>query len=140
MADSQGKSREPTRLRDITVSRLGGFEVVIDLNPQTARALGPNRAVFNNYLGVLARTKVSILLPSWDHVTEAEKNMIWQDLTVSHSFKAYYKSLMMIIMYYIFHDLFILFCRQTLSLKHLHTKERKLCHLLLSNGKISRQT
>jgi len=76
--------------------------------------------VFVNYLGVLARMKVSILLLTWDHVTEAEKNLIWQDLTVSHSFKAYYKSLMIIIMCYMFNDLFILFCRQALSLKHLH--------------------
>jgi len=121
MADSQGKSREPTRLRDITACRLGGFKVVVDLDPQTVRASGPNCVVFNNYLGVLARTKVSILLPSWDHVSEAEKNMIWQDLTISHSFKVYYKLLMMIIMYYMSHHLFILFYRQTLSLKHLHT-------------------
>jgi len=60
-------------LRDITASRLGGFKVVVDLDPQTARASGPNRVVFNSYLGVLACTKVSILLRSWDHVTEAEK-------------------------------------------------------------------
>ena len=108
-------------MRDITTSRLGSLKVVVDLDLQSARASGPNRPVFNSYLGVLAHTKVFILLPSWDHVTEAEKNMIWHDLTVSHSFKAYYKSLMMIIMYYMFHDLFILFCRQTLSLKHLHS-------------------
>jgi len=36
-------------------------------------------------------------------------------------------------------DLFILFCRQTLSLKHLHYLERKLCHQLLLN-EISIQT
>ena len=52
MADSQGKSREPTRLRDITACRLGGFKVVVDLDPQTVRASGPNCVVFNNYLGV----------------------------------------------------------------------------------------
>jgi len=120
MSDSRKKSREPTRLRDVSASRLGGLKVVVDLDPQTGRASGPNRVVFVSYLGVLARTKVSTLVPTWDHVTEAEKNMIWQDLTVSHSFKAYYKSLIMIIMYYMFDDLFILFCRQTLTLKHLH--------------------
>jgi len=119
MVDSQRKSREPTRLRDVTASRLGGSKVVVDLDPQTGRASGPNRVVFFSYLGVLTRTKVSILLSTWDHVTEAEKNMMWQDLTVSHSFKAYYKSLMMIIMCYMFDDLFILFCRQALR-KHLH--------------------
>ena len=75
------KSREPTQLRDITISRVGGFKVVVDLDPQTARASSPNHAMFNNYLGVLASIKVSILLSSWDHVTKAEKIMIWQDLT-----------------------------------------------------------
>jgi len=111
MADSQDKSREATRLKDITASRLGGFKVAIDFDPQTARASGLNHVMFNSYLGVLARTKVSILYPSWDHVTEAEKNMIWQDITVSRSFKAYNMSLMMIITYYMYHDLLILFCR-----------------------------
>jgi len=120
MADSQRKSREPTRLRDVTASRLGGSKVIVDLNPQTGRASDPNRVVFVSYLGVLTHTKMSILFPTWDHVIEAEKNMMWQDLTISQSFKAYYKSLMMIIMCYMFDDLFILFCRKALSLKHLH--------------------
>jgi len=87
MSDSQKKSREPTRLRDVTASRLGGLKVIVDLDPQTDRASGPNRAVFVSYLGVLAGTKVSILVLTWDHVTESEKNMIWQDLTVSHHLK-----------------------------------------------------
>ena len=121
MSDSQKKSREPTRLRDVTASRLGGLKVVVDLDPQTGWASGPNRVMFVSYLGVLTHTKMSILFPTWDHVIEAEKNMIWQDITVSRSFKAYNMSLMMIIIYYMCHDLLILFCRQTLSLNHLHT-------------------
>jgi len=44
MVDSQGKSRELTRLRDITTSRLG-FKVVVDLDPQTARASGPEALI-----------------------------------------------------------------------------------------------
>jgi len=76
MVDSQRKSREPTRLKGITASRLGGSKVVIDIDPHTGRASGPNRAQFPSYLGALARTNVSILLLTWDHVTKAEKNMI----------------------------------------------------------------
>ena len=87
MSDSQKKSREPTRLRDVTASRLGGLKVVVDLDPQTGWASGPNRVMFVSYLGVLTRTKVSILVPTWDHVTKSEKNMIWQDLTISHHLK-----------------------------------------------------
>jgi len=77
MADSQRKSREPTRLRGITASRLGGSKVLVDINPQTGRASSPNHPQFFSYLGVLAGTKISILLPTWDHLTQAEKNMIW---------------------------------------------------------------
>jgi len=40
MADSQDKSRQATRLRHITASRLGGFKVAVDFDPQTARASG----------------------------------------------------------------------------------------------------
>jgi len=76
MANSQRKSREPTQFRGITASRLGGSKVLVDIDPQIGRASGPNRAQFSNYLGVLACTKVSILLLTWDHVTEVEKNMI----------------------------------------------------------------
>jgi len=76
MADSQMKSREPARLRGVTASQLGGSKVVVNIDPQTGRTSGPNRAQFSSYLGVLTRTKVSILFPTWDHVTEAEKNMI----------------------------------------------------------------
>jgi len=47
---------------------------------------------------------------------------------------------MMIIILYIFNDLFILFCKQTLSLKPLQLLERKLCPTLLLNGQISRPT
>jgi len=66
-------------LRGIIASRLGGFKVLVDIDPQTSRDSGPIRA----HLG---RTKVSVWLLTWDHVIEAEKNMIWQDLTVSNSF------------------------------------------------------
>ena len=33
-------------------------------------------------MGVYARTKVSILLPTWDHVDEAVKNHIWVEVMV----------------------------------------------------------
>jgi len=86
MADSSKKTREATRLRAISINRIGGVRVPVYIGPQTSRASGPNQAQFASYLGVLARPKVSILVPDWDHVTEVEKNLIWQDLCVSNSF------------------------------------------------------
>jgi len=37
MADSQRKSREPTQLRGVTASRLGGSKAIVDIDPQTGR-------------------------------------------------------------------------------------------------------
>jgi len=87
MADSSKKTREATRMKAIAINHLGGVKFPVDVDPQAGRASGPNKAQFASYLGVLARTKVSILVPDWDHVTEAEKDLIWQDLCVSNSFK-----------------------------------------------------
>jgi len=33
---------------------------------------------------MLAREKISILTPCFDHVTEFDRNMIWQDLLVTN--------------------------------------------------------
>jgi len=73
MADSSKKTREATRMKIIAINRLSGVKVPVDVDPQTGRASSPNKAQFTSYLGVLARTKVSILVPDWDHVAEAEK-------------------------------------------------------------------
>jgi len=69
MADSSRKSREFTCLRGIIVTRVGGSRVAVQIDPQAGRASGPNSPQFSSYLGVLAPTKVSILLPTWDDVT-----------------------------------------------------------------------
>jgi len=87
MDDSSKKTREATRMRVIAINRLDGVKVSVHIDPHTGRASDPNQAQFASYLGVLARTKVFILVPDWDHVTEAEKYLIWQDLCVSNSFK-----------------------------------------------------
>jgi len=54
MADSSKKTREATRLRAITINRLGGVKIPVDIDPQTGRASGPNSAKFVSYCGVLA--------------------------------------------------------------------------------------
>jgi len=46
MAESSKKSREATRLTALTVNRLGGSRVPVDIDPQTSRASGPNHAQF----------------------------------------------------------------------------------------------
>ena len=89
MGDSSKKTREATCLKAIAINRLGGFKIPVDIDPQSGRVSGPNGAKFGSYFGVLAQSKVSILVPDWDHVTEEEKDLIWQDLCVSNKFIGY---------------------------------------------------
>lgn len=66
----------------MTRRRLAGDRPQVDVDPMSGRASGPNKVIFASYLGTLARDKISILVPSWDDVTESVKNMIWQDILV----------------------------------------------------------
>jgi len=53
----------------------------IDVNTEVA--FGPNAKTFNNYLGVISRERLSILINSWDDVSEVDRNMLWQDVRVN---------------------------------------------------------
>ena len=44
---------------------------------------GPNAEEFNSYLGVVSRERLSILINSWDDVSEVNQNMLWEDVLVS---------------------------------------------------------
>ena len=79
---SKKKTRTTTRIQKQALKRLSNAKTHMDIDPQTGRHIGPNRQKFVTYLGVLARTKVSILESDWDHVSEVDKNMIWQDICV----------------------------------------------------------
>lgn len=48
----------------------------MDVNVIIGVAFGPNLDVFRSYLGVLARDKIFILAPSFDHVFEVDQNII----------------------------------------------------------------
>jgi len=89
MAESSKKTREATRMKHLALKRLTKGKVHVEIDPHTRRAKGPNRKDFVSYLGVLARSKLSILKPKWDHVTEADKNMIWQDIRVIYLLNLY---------------------------------------------------
>jgi len=56
--------------------------VIIDVF--SGHASGRNGDLFISYLGVLARDRIFILTPSFDHVSEVQRNMIWQDLMVNY--------------------------------------------------------
>jgi len=60
---SSKNTKEPTRLRNLVIRHMGNNKVLVQIDPQTSRASSPNHAQFISYLGVLTRSKVSILVP-----------------------------------------------------------------------------
>jgi len=86
MADDEVPGRGPTRLKTMCMKINKGKKLsfVIDVNAGVATR--PNAKNFSSYLGVVAREKISILTDYWDHLTEHERNMIWQDILVYNCF------------------------------------------------------
>lgn len=74
-------TRGPTKLKGVAAKRRSGqkLEVAFD---ELGRPIGEHAKVFSSYVGMLARTKVSILPLEWDDVARDVKDMIWQDLSV----------------------------------------------------------
>jgi len=62
MADSSKKTREPTQSRNLVIRCMGNNRVPFQIDPQIGKA-DLNHAQFVSYLGVLTRSKVSILVP-----------------------------------------------------------------------------
>ncbi|KOM52332.1 hypothetical protein LR48_Vigan09g099100 [Vigna angularis] len=76
------RTRGATRLRELILRRNAGERTPVIIDVVTRVASGPNADIFRSYLGVLARDRISILTPSFDHVSEADRNLIWQDLLI----------------------------------------------------------
>nr|KYP37023.1 hypothetical protein KK1_041806 [Cajanus cajan] len=85
MVDSESGSvrkegRSITRLSGLTGGRIAKERTQVEVDPCSGKASGPNAAKFRSYLRVIARHHVSIIIPSWDDVEEADKNLTWQDI------------------------------------------------------------
>ena len=78
--------RGPTRLKNMLKKINKDEKIPLSIDVHTSVATGPHAKKYRSYLGVLARERISILTGSWDHVTEHEKNMIWQDILVCNCF------------------------------------------------------
>ena len=79
---SKRSGRGATRLKALTKKLASGKKTKVDVDVNTGMAYGSNGKLFRTYLGIVAREKISILTPSWDHVTEHERNIIWEDILV----------------------------------------------------------
>jgi len=78
-------TRGPTRLRRLLLRSARGVKTPVIIDVITGVASGPNADTFNSYLGVVAREKISILIPLWDHVPEVDRTMIWEDILVMYT-------------------------------------------------------
>jgi len=83
-APTKRPTRGATKLREILIRRAKGQKTHVDINIDIGESSGRSGDVFKSYLGMLARERISILTPSFDHVTEADREMIWQDLLVTN--------------------------------------------------------
>ncbi|XP_052736348.1 uncharacterized protein LOC108337652 [Vigna angularis] len=72
--------RSVTRLSDVTSRRIAMERLMVEIDPRSGRPNGPHAEKFRSYLGMLAKTHVSIVIASWDDVPKMEKNLLWQDI------------------------------------------------------------
>jgi len=63
--------------------RVADEKTLVDIDINTGMASGPNAETFTNYLEVVSRERLSILINSWDDVSEVDRNMLWEDVLVS---------------------------------------------------------
>ena len=69
-------SRGPTRLKHLALRRATGEKTRVDIVVNTGVAFGPKADEFMSYLRVVSRERLSILMNSWDEVSEVDQNII----------------------------------------------------------------
>jgi len=79
-------NRGPTRLKRLALRGAAGEKTRVDIDVNTGVAFDPKAYEFMSYLGVVSRERLSILINSWDEVSEVDRNMIGEDVLVSFTF------------------------------------------------------
>ena len=70
-------------MKRLALKRVVGEKTRVDIDVNTGVTFGLNAYEFMSYLGVVSRERLSILINSWDDVSEVDRNMIWEDVLVS---------------------------------------------------------
>jgi len=78
-SDHEGSGRLVTRLTDVTNRR---ERMLVHIDPRSGEPSGPWEKKYRSYIGMLAKTKVSIAIACWDDVAQVGKNLLWKDLVV----------------------------------------------------------
>ncbi|KAL5166217.1 hypothetical protein HKD37_18G051224 [Glycine soja] len=74
------KTRQSTRLRRLTLRTLDQPRPIVNVDPATGRASGPEKQKFHSFLGVVAREKIPIVHSNWKNVPETLKDMAKFDI------------------------------------------------------------
>ncbi|RZB57472.1 Protein LOW PSII ACCUMULATION 3, chloroplastic [Glycine soja] len=53
---------------------------IVNVDPATGRASGPEKQKFHSFLGVVAREKIPIVHSNWKNVPKTIKDMVWGDI------------------------------------------------------------
>ena len=69
-------SRGPTRLKCLALKHAIGEMTCVDIDVNTRVAFGLIADEFNSYLGVVSRERLSLLINSWDDMSEVDQNML----------------------------------------------------------------
>ena len=76
-------------MKRLALRRAAGDKTRVDIDVNTGVAFGRKADEFMSYLGylgVVSRERLSILINSWDEVSEVDRNIIWEDVLVSFTF------------------------------------------------------
>ncbi|KAL5138024.1 Ornithine aminotransferase, mitochondrial [Glycine soja] len=74
------KTPQSPRLRRLTLRSLDQPRPIVNVDPATGRASGPEKQKFHSFLGVVAREKIPIVHSNWKNVPETLKDMVWGDI------------------------------------------------------------
>ncbi|XP_022640514.1 uncharacterized protein LOC111242277 [Vigna radiata var. radiata] len=76
-------TRGPTRMKQLLMRKYSDERTPVNVNVITGVATGRYADDFRSYLGVVARDKINILIPSFDHVSKVDRNIIWNDILLT---------------------------------------------------------
>jgi len=79
---TQKRTRKATWLRSLATRPPVAERLVVNVDPATDKADGPQNKKLRTYLGIVTRDKVDITYDTWKEVPTTQKDLIWEDIQV----------------------------------------------------------
>ena len=81
------RARKASRLRSLSTRPPGAERPVVHVDPAIGMVDGPHRKKLRTYFGIVARDKVDVTFENWKEVPTTQKNLIWEDIATTISWK-----------------------------------------------------